>query len=111
MSSKIDLDFSIPARLELRWQDTGTLELQLTDKADVIQSLAGNTLTLDIYKQEYDIINTVTATLIDANMKAVFTIDSTFWTDLDVRCNYSFRIRRETAQDIKTIVNGEVILN
>jgi hypothetical protein len=111
MSSKLELDVSQQSTLVLRYQDTGNIDIQITDATGVVQSLHGCTFTLDVHRRDYTIANSLTATLDAGEVIASFAIDITFWNSIDLCDKYCFRIRRQVADEIKTIVNGEVNIN
>lgn len=111
MSSKLELDVSQQSTLVLRYQDTGNIDIQITDAAGVVQSLHGCVFTLDIYCRDHSITNSLTASLDAGEVEASFAIDTTFWNSVDLCDKYYFRIRRQVADEIKTIVNGEVNIN
>ncbi len=110
MSSKLDLDISLTARMELRWQDTASFELVIKDEEGVVQSLAGSTLTLELYKGDYESVVVVTAVLDEDEEKGTFIIDQDFWENLSINTDYSFRIRRAIDDEIKTFINGDIII-
>jgi hypothetical protein len=111
MSTKLDLDVSLQSSLQLRYQDTGTLELQITDDAGAIQSIAGSSFMLDILGCDYSPAVSLIAVPGAGNTAASFIITDAFWDGISLRENYCFRIRRQVGSEIKTIVNGEVIIN
>jgi len=111
MSSKLELDVSQQSTLVLRYQDTGNIDIQITDAAGLVQSLHRCIFTLDIHRRDYTIVDSLTASLDAGEVVASFTIDATFWNSMDLCDKYYFRIRRQVVDEIKTIVNGEVNIN